>query len=177
MIILLEGPDGGGKTQTAKRAFPHFTYVHNGPPEGATQLERVVWQFEGLRRGQPDDTAVDRSWPSEQIYHKFMGRPDVFRGEVHRLFDDYMFEQQGVIVLCIPSRDVCQAAWQKRVDEGKELLVEAKQFHEMYDFYSSYASIYRLRTPVVWFDYVTMSYGDLHSRIARVMDYVYDTAR
>jgi hypothetical protein len=143
-VILVEGPDGGGKTQTAKTIFKSHTYQHNGPPPAGSPADVFWWQLEGLlpkhpcAKDAPQQWVVDRNWPSEQIYHRFAGRPHVFHPMAQRMFERYMLANRGVVVMCLPPYGVAYEYWRKRADEGKELLVEDAQFATMYDFYKSW---------------------------------------
>ena len=164
-VILFEGPDGGGKTQTAKEAFPRYTYKHNGPPSPEfTKVDTFWWQLAGLLPPVTHDPqvakwTVDRNWPSEQIYHRFAHRPDVFHPFAHRMFERYMLAHQGVVVMCLPPYNVAYETWRRRADEGKELLTEDEQFATMYEFYCNWWQTTSL--PVVDFDYTAQSYEDL----------------
>lgn len=169
-LILLEGPDGGGKTHTALNALASlgYAYQHNGPPpacEGHPDTwdarDIFTWQLKNLkpktlkRKG----WLVDRSWPSEQIYHRFAGRPHTFDAIAHRMFERYMLSHQGVVVMCLPPYEVAYTNWQKRVKEGKELLTQDAQFAEMYEFYRAWPI--RTCLPVVTYDYTLERWSPL----------------
>lgn len=176
MLILLEGPDGGGKTATARSsAFADCVYKHNGPPIGTTQIERVEWQLAGLKPVPgAKHTVVDRSWPSEQIYHKFADRPDVFSAPIHQLFDEFMSWHAGVIVICLPPYEVARRTWRERADQGKELLTKEMQFREMYDFYKNYGEWWPTYTPVVYYDFTTTTPEQLRENINELVAEQYD---
>jgi hypothetical protein len=169
-LILMEGPDGAGKTVTAKAVFADYHYQHNGPPENA---ERVVeWQLLSLL---PDVTVapaparwvVDRSWPSEQAYHKHAGRRDAFTETIVReVFEPYMLRNRGVVVLCLPPYAVARGSWAARAAKGQELLTDEAQFADTYAFYARWPLTTNL--PHVVFDYTKHSHADLRAWVDRV---------
>jgi hypothetical protein len=150
-VILLEGPDGGGKSTLA--ATLSNTVYHNGPPPaGASKEETFWWQLAGLR---PELGAtprvIDRNWPSEQIYHRFAGRPNVFNPIIGRMFERYLLSVGGVMVMCLPPYIVAYANWYKRMMEGKELITRDAEFATMYEFYRTYRS----SVPQLHYDYTS----------------------
>jgi hypothetical protein len=164
-LVLLEGPDGGGKTTLAKQ-LTEYTYVHNGPPpRGASPAETFWWQLQSLMaphkqqnisasawyNGPVTNWVVDRSWPSDQIYHRFTGRPNVFHPYAQRMFERYMFANEGVVVLCLPSFATAYRTWSVRAEQGLELIKDEHDFATMYYFYKSWARTTSL--PVVIYDY------------------------
>lgn len=177
-LILVEGPDGGGKTSVAKTALDDFDYKHNGPPDpGNTPADTFWWQLEGLHppyveralnssatgAGLSARWVVDRNWPSEQIYHRFAGRPHVFHPMAHRMFERYMLANQGMVVMCLPPYQVAYKHWRQRADEGKELLVEDEQFATMYEFYKAWPRTTCL--PVIEYDWTQRGPGWLAQRV------------
>lgn len=160
-MILLEGPDGGGKTTVAKTLFSQYQHQHNGPPPKGSPADTFWWQLEGLMPRMPEvfqrppvknnHWIVDRNWPSEQIYHRFAGRPHIFNPLAQRMFERYMLSVDGVVVICLPPYDVAYETWRRRADAGLELLTEDEQFATMYEFYSSWWTTTSL--PVFTYDY------------------------
>ena len=158
-LLLLEGPDGGGKTTLAKTVLKDYAYQHNGPPPWtgmaadksvAKRNEVFWWQLGNLvPKDATGRTVVDRSWPSEQAYGRVLDRPLVFHALAQRMFERYMLSVGGIVVLCLPPFHVARAAWKDRVNEGRELLNEEWQFAEIYAMYERW----RTCLPVVDYDY------------------------
>ena len=152
-VILVEGPDGGGKTHTAQNVFKKYVYQHNGPPPGVQLSDLFWWQLEGLLPRDTDKNrnnwVVDRNWPSEQIYHRFAGRAHVFHPMAQRMFERYMWANRGLVVMCLPPYGVAYDFWRERAEAGKELITDERDFATMYDFYKTW----KLSTSLSVIDY------------------------
>lgn len=157
MIVLLEGPDGGGKTTLGKRCESmslSVKYQHNGPPPYVLPEDIFWWQLRALMPATPTEvTVVDRSWPSEQLYHRFAGRVNTFDRCAHRMFERYMLSVNGIVVKCLPPFEIAYRNWRARADAGLELLTKDEEFREMYDFYV----LWRTILPTFTFDYTQHS--------------------
>ena len=78
-LIILEGPNGVGKTHTALEMVRNFDgpvqYIHNVRSDANTIIEQTA-----RAAATPDTLHVwDRSWLSEAVYYNFYGRstPDI----------------------------------------------------------------------------------------------------
>lgn len=178
-LVLLEGPDGGGKTTLGRalEALDGYVYQHNGPPPVS---ERSVfwWQLRGLcpavgraeplppGDASPARWVVDRSWPSEQVYHQFAGRPDAFDPLVHRMFERYLLGVNGAVVLCLPSFNRAASAWQARAAVGGELVGDLAQFSTIYEHYVTWQAT--TSVPVLRYDYEHHSMAALRAALAQL---------
>ena len=138
-IIVLEGPDGSGKTTLAKMlvdeygfAYRHLTYRFKD------RMHLYHWAALELclKDAETGPVVLDRWWPSETIY------ADVFRGGskwpmMGRLLDRVAMKHGVTYVWCIPSNE---EAYFKRFDRLKA------SGREMYDsmqgVYQAYAKLY-----------------------------------
>jgi hypothetical protein len=165
MLILLEGPDGGGKTQLgqdlATRGYP---YQHNGPPPGNSHEEVFWWQLRSLlNEGGARNYCVDRSWPSGLAYHRYAGRW-IYDAIDTRMFERVFWGLNGVQVTCLPPFETAYQCWKQRVAEGKELIRDDAAFATIFNAYYNDArdeGIY----PHVTYDYTTERARDLLTRI------------
>lgn len=157
--LILEGPDGAGKTSLAQAIFQdlknagvktsfkhHGAYPHH---EDKLSIEYLRSMLPGVLR-HTDVLILDRSWLSEPIY-----------GEVHRqganriglerqrILERVAMGLSAVVVNCRPPFDVCQSAFNKR--RGKELLHDDVALRRVYDLYGTLAQ--RTELPVMVFDY------------------------
>lgn len=180
MLALFEGPDGGGKTTAARAlAGAAFAYQHNGPPvfdadatDAAKRAQIFWWQLKALvpREHGAAGTIIDRSWPSEQVYHQFAGRPDTFDPLTHRMFERFMLAHNGVVVMCLPKYATAHANWERRVRAGEELVTDVADYATMYEHYRDWTTT----LPHVYFDYERESVGDLTKMLVAAGEATYD---
>lgn len=139
-IVILEGPDGGGKTTLARYLEQHhgFKYIHTGPPRGEDLLEEYGYQ---LWRATYDSQPVvfDRLYLGERIYGPVLRGYDGL-GEYGFKLMRRLTKGQGVYeVICLPPYETCFANWQK---SHSDIVKNSHKFVEIYERYQTY-----LRTP------------------------------
>lgn len=137
MKILIEGPDGSGKTvlsNTLKEAF-QMDYVHfEYEPDENIYQKQTLDVFDLVKTS--DNIIVDRFIPSEIIYGT------VLRDKVRFIYDDGnlwlhdMLESFDNIIFCLP---MCKEAYLnqfKRVSQQRdELVKDIKQISQVYNYY------------------------------------------
>lgn len=121
-IIILEGPDGGGKTTFAKELVEHWsmlgeklaTYDH-GPYKGETQ----IWKhyFDSMLPAYADDSDVllDRCWLAEPVYGRVMrGGMNRLQFWQERILQHVAASCQTTVVYCMPGIEACLASFARR---------------------------------------------------------------
>lgn len=154
-LTIFEGPDGGGKTTTAK-AYALATnarYIHFGPFERvpAGQLARMFVEAMTPALHGYQDVVFDRCWVSDPIYavvHR-AGRHRLDHGQVSVL-ERLAMRCDPHIVFCLPSFDVCRGHFNSR--RAEEMLENDRALRRVYDLYRQsakatyagrpYASVY-----------------------------------
>ena len=105
--VILEGPDGSGKTTLARRFVPlGYEYRHEGPPpKGVSAFEHYARLFAEAKR----PMVFDRFHLGELVYGPLL------RGDASFTYDDAVRLTRLVngtgtpIIFCCPPWDVCQA--------------------------------------------------------------------
>ena len=148
--IILEGPDGAGKTtlaQTLNKAG-YGPIVHLGPPDKFTPpLEEYL---NALHRYK-NVAIFDRLHLGERIYGKILRKNDRLGIAGQRMLERVMLSMDVRVILCLPPWEVAHDNWIKRAREGKELTVDPVQYAEIYH---GYAAMYHETALPTWqYDY------------------------
>ena len=180
-LTIFEGPDGAGKTTLAK-AYAELTgarYVHFGP------LPRVV---NGLMRMYVEamlpailgyqSVVFDRSWLSEYPYGTVFRAGQDRLGPVYvRMLERLALRCGGVVVLCLPPKDVVTENYKRR--KRDEYLTSVKQVDRVYDIYKTLLSqstgvAYLNALPLTRYSYVDYanSANSLQNTVCDVMAWV-----
>lgn len=146
-VIILEGPDGGGKTTLAKtienlyeQHSKKVLHTKHHEFKGETQIWRHF--FDSLLPAYRNDCDVllDRSWYSEPIYGK------VFRDGYNRLehwqlrIINHLLGICSVsVVWCLPPLDTCLHTFNNRREQ--EMLDNDKQLAQVYKLYEDKACL------------------------------------
>ena len=129
MIIIIEGPDGSGKSRFAEQLSEAINWpvLHNGgPPKDQEEIiDRV------RKRNQLDNTILDRH-PiiSENVYGP------VLRGTWHLPLEQwlYQFPANAILIYCTAERFTqLDQKEHKSAEHIKEVLVREKAIRKAYD--------------------------------------------
>ena len=125
MIVILEGPDGAGKTTLAKQlhtwlsASDDCAIVHHGPYEGVVSSELARIYFSSLLNALTYNKHVilDRAWYSEPIYaaeyRKVQSRISIAQ---RRMLERCALSRQGVVIYCNAPLDACAQVFSTRTE-------------------------------------------------------------
>jgi len=161
MIIILEGPDGAGKTTLADQLLNSLQYGvrihHHGSYLSCTPNEIQNAYFRSIYDASPT-IIMDRSWLSEPIY------ADVVRKSPSRLSSNHVRELElaasarGVLVVnCRPPLSTCI----KKEDE----YVDTNQLKLIYNMYESLPTL----LPVINYNWQQRgSYDELSEHLHRI---------
>jgi hypothetical protein len=153
MFIMLEGPDGAGKTTLSgqlQKLLPGSIYVHHGPAAGFTSQALSGAYMASMKPAFAGDLVMDRGWLSEPIYGA------VYRKAASRVSkaQQRMLERAALaldckVVLCLPPFEKCAEAFSTR----PELLDNSAQLAQVYQAYLGLPTATEL--PVAIYDYTT----------------------
>lgn len=148
MIVILEGPDGAGKTYLANELQNAFSlaYHHEGPPpEDVSALQYYGDILESMRG---KDVVIDRFALGERVYGPVLRGKDGLGEDGWRVFQRLAAAVGAIQIVCLPPPEVCWSYWR----EGQnELFDDEIQFWKTYAAYGYYAQQSRV------YDYTTTS--------------------
>jgi hypothetical protein len=128
--LLLEGPDGGGKTTLAQALCAvGYAYRHEGPPPPTMP---ALQHYAGILARLDEPTLLDRFHLGERVYGPIVrGRSGLTPLSLRLL--RRVLNGLGVrIVLCLPSYGTTRANWQRRRECGGEFLRDDVTFTASY---------------------------------------------
>lgn len=170
MLLILEGPDGAGKTTLAQRVgeLTGRRIVAHGAALGTDNLAALFWKtldaaaYEWGERGLP--YVVDRAWPSEPIYAAVVrDGKDRIGIAFRRMLERRMMTLQGVLVLCLPPYETCREG-----RAGREEYVGEETGHErVYEMYKTLAAA-KPTVPTIVYDRTTESVESMLARAEAV---------
>ncbi len=160
-VTIFEGPDGSGKTTTAKAyadrvgaIYWHFGPMLNCPDIARFYVEAMTPAFLGIA-----DVVMDRSWLSEYPYAVAYSKPLRTKDEEIRMLERAAMRCGTVVIRCRPSIDVCLSHWNAR--KADEYLKEERQLRMVYNLYDEQ----RNDLPEVLFDYTKDSFFEVVNRV------------
>lgn len=141
MIVIVEGPDGAGKSTVAEN-LDGFETIHFGPVTDPYYEYR-----EALKYATGRDVVFDRIWPSEVVYGETL-RDGSRLSECHlRLLRRRALSQGVVIIKCLPP----EGAVVSNVRDSKQMDGVKSFVNKIYDGYVAYNT----PLPVMTHDYTS----------------------
>lgn len=134
-VVLLEGPDGAGKTTLAEHLCKKYDghYVHRTWHKGMD-----VWSHhsEALEianeRSANQLVVIDRLWPSEAIYGRVFRKESDYKHN-SRAMDRVLLRFATINVLCVPPVEYVVDVHARKAREGLEMYSSVEQVAKLYD--------------------------------------------
>jgi thymidylate kinase len=146
VIIILEGPDGSGKTTLAKHLSNELDWVevHHSVPTGDAYR---MFMHTLLTR---TSLVCDRLHISEGVYGPIMRDQDLLGDEAFKLIERFLLDwRKPLMIRCYPSLEVCLSTWKGRTLE--EYVQKEEAFVRVH---GAYADAFKLsKLPVLDYDY------------------------
>lgn len=150
MIIIIEGPDGSGKTTLAEKLHKQTKYpiVHMSQPKTEDEKKRMLGEYlQMVRNGK--NMIFDRCWYSEMAYGP------VLRGTSAISYPDmYMLEEPlakaGALIIYATGPKA--ALWQRCQKRGEDYVTARDDFNAICENFDKIMSIPH-HIPVVRYEY------------------------
>lgn len=155
--VILEGPDGSGKTTLADRLRDKgYKKIHFGVPtrdQLRTELNMFNFYFNGIRAEVKNgySLVVDRCHLSEPIYGPIMRGGTKMTPRVEALLERYLEAIDAQIVICLPSYRTCFNNWVAR--KGQEYVDSVGNFRKIYEAYHRLLFNPKRNRNFIWYDY------------------------
>lgn len=150
MIIIIEGPDGSGKTTLAKQLSRQTGYkvIHRTRPK--SEEEKAVMMDEYLRVIRSRDNMIfDRSWYSEMVYGPVMRDASVISYQQMYDLERQLAEVGALIIYCTDTKSVM---WTRCQERGEDYILDRTTFDRICDgFDALFASPHLI--PVMTYKY------------------------
>lgn len=136
MVVLIEGPDGTGKSTLAKVFTDRygFNYIHLGPQ---ADIEETYKKLIGTLKASKNDTVIDRAILSNEVYSEIYGGTvlsDKKYAEMIHLVDR--------VIMCLPKdKDKYLKEFDKLKGEREELYKSGME--KVYNLFSRYKGVSR----------------------------------
>jgi hypothetical protein len=158
-MIVIEGPDGAGKTTLAKQlaADLKLEYHHEGPPpKDISPLDHYGRVLEDFRRNKTD-VVIDRFAYGERVYGPILRGKDNLGHVGWKLMVRLMRACSVVPIYCLPEFGECYTNW----SSGRpELIKDPQQFKRTYDLWLHHVKGGDLGYLSVIYDYANWPYHE-----------------
>jgi hypothetical protein len=134
-VVILEGPDGGGKTTLAKKLVERgFDYKHEGPPTKKNVIDYYKIKINDALNTK-GDTVFDRLWLGERVYGPICRDEDKVGVMGHRLFDRLLASKPILMYYCCPSLETARKNYQIKLNEPSDYLKSTVKWNIVYERY------------------------------------------
>lgn len=163
-VVILEGPDGAGKTTLGRRLVEqeHASLAHLGVPTKPPVTECIEVLIEISRDHMHRAHVIDRFHIGERVYGPIVRGEDRLGEEGQSVVEEIMLvHYDPLLVLCIPPLEKCQENWRARKE--KEYLSSVTLLERVWSAYQSVSS----SLPGLIFDYTSPHAEKVHDAIRR----------
>lgn len=133
MIIILEGPDGAGKTMLADKIHKQTGYMmlHRSQPKTDEDKARMMDEYmQVIKAGK--NCIMDRSWYSEMVYGPVMRGASVIDYPQMYDLEKQLAKCGGLIIYCTgPLQDL----WKRCLSRGEDYIVDKDIYRRIYTGY------------------------------------------
>lgn len=154
MIIILEGPDGAGKTMLAEkiRRQTGYNLVHRVQPKSEEDKTRMMDEYEQVIKS-GKNCILDRCWYSEMVYGPVMRDASVITYPQMYQLEKHLASVGAIIIHCTAALNTL---WKRCLSRGEDYIVDRGTYEKIY--YGYYELMYEVPhiIPVVTYEYQGM---------------------
>lgn len=136
-IVILEGPDGAGKTTLANELVVKygFRYKHEGPPPISADLHAHYLKVLNESIESPFDTVHDRLWLGERIYGPVARGLDRLGPEGQKLILRLHTSKQIKMLICLPKLKAVKENYVRKLETGHDYLQSPEKLVKVFQSY------------------------------------------
>lgn len=134
MIIIIEGPDGAGKTTLAEQISRQTKYpiIHRTKPKNEEEKKLMMGEYlQTIRSGK--NMIFDRCWYSEMAYGPVMRDSSVISYPQMYELEEQLSKVGAIIIYATGPK---AALWQRCQKRGENYITTRDQFNAIYDNYT-----------------------------------------
>lgn len=162
-VIILEGPDGGGKTTLARELEKRgWVYKHEGPPP--LGRDQIAYYLERLNESIESENNIvhDRLWLGERIYGRIARNNDTVGAEGQRLFLRLHTSKRIRQYICLPGMSIALKNYYRKLKDPNDYLKSTDKFIKIYKLYNDWWRMNGFSVDL--FDYQNNSVDDILNR-------------
>lgn len=150
MIIVIEGPDGSGKTTLANKIAQQTKYpiIHMTQPKSEEERDNMFADYANIIRTHKN-LILDRCWYSEMVYgpikrdRSAISYPNMFS------LEEMLAKQGAMIIYATGPKSVL---WQRCCKRGEDYITSRETFNSICDEFDKLMSVPHI-VPVVRYEY------------------------
>jgi len=150
MIIIIEGPDGSGKTTLAQKLSKQTKYkiVHMSQPKTEDEKKQMLGQYLQIIRLNKN-LIFDRCWYSEMAYGPVMRKESIISFIDMYVLEEALAKAGAIIIYATGSK---AALWQHCQKRGEDYVTARDDFNAICDNFDSIMNVPH-HIPVVRYEY------------------------
>lgn len=135
MIIILEGPDGSGKTTLAEKLHKQTGYMllHRTQPKTEEDKKRMMEEYvQVIKAGK--NCILDRSWYSEMVYGPVMRDEAIISYPQMYQLERLLAKHGAIIIYCTSTKETL---WKRCKSRGEDYITDVDTFSKICDGYTT----------------------------------------
>lgn len=154
MFIIIEGPDGAGKTMLANKLRDQTGYMllHRSQPKTEEEKAKMMDEYlQVIKSGK--NCIFDRAWYSEMVYGPVMRDASVIDYPQMYALEKSLAKCGAIVIHCTAPANTL---WKRCTTRGEDYIVDAVTFKKIYDGYQALMYEVPHLVPVVTYEYKDM---------------------
>lgn len=129
MIIILEGPDGSGKTTLAEQLHRQTGFMKLRRSQETDKVADLFKEYEqALKAGK--NCIMDRSWYSEMVYGPVMREGSAISYPQMYELERLAVKNGAIIIHCMAPETTL---WKRCLRRGEDYITDREKFHQICD--------------------------------------------